>query len=285
MLEQFLGRAYPDLAAGAGQTVRVIEDPRVGTIHLSAPEPGIGAAATPAPGCGESLRVRLGGTCAAGSTGGGITVPIGDPGDDEPDGGSADTNAGIEPLDADPAPAPEEEPAGDAAAAGSPEPVPAGDAAPAGWPDPVPAANPDIPAADAAEDAAPAPGAATDPATRSGPAGPVEPDAAAESVDTGEPVEEGAGPVDGRKGPSRRRVVDELPDWALSPAQRAKREKAREAARAAAQPRVPELVEHGPVEWHEAWREIEPTDLMVILARVDLARLDAAAVLDYVAAS
>ncbi|EMY32945.1 hypothetical protein D477_017511, partial [Arthrobacter crystallopoietes BAB-32] len=222
------------------------------------------------------MRVRLGGTCAAGSIGGGITVPIGDPGDgdDEPDPGSADTHAGTEPPAANPAPAPGQEPAGDPVSAG--------------WPDPVPAANPDMPVADAAEVAAPAPGAATDPATRSGPAEPVEPaelDTVAEPEDPVEPVEEGAGPVDGRKGPSRRRVVDELPDWALSPAQRAKREKAREAARAAAQPRVPVLVEHGPVEWHEAWREIEPTDLMVILARVDLARLDAAAVLDYVAAS
>ncbi|WP_336713933.1 HNH endonuclease signature motif containing protein [Arthrobacter sp. USHLN218] len=66
----------------------------------------------------------------------------------------------------------------------------------------------------------------------------------------------------------------------MSPAQRAKREQAREAAK----PKPPALVEHGPVEWFQAWRDITPADLAVVLARQDLAGLADGVLLEYLAA-
>ncbi|WP_336714167.1 HNH endonuclease signature motif containing protein, partial [Arthrobacter sp. USHLN218] len=73
---------------------------------------------------------------------------------------------------------------------------------------------------------------------------------------------------------------DGVPDWALSPAQRAKREQAREAAK----PKPPALVEHGPVEWFQAWRDITPADLAAVLARQDPAGLADGVLLEYLAA-
>ncbi|WP_336716657.1 hypothetical protein, partial [Arthrobacter sp. USHLN218] len=73
---------------------------------------------------------------------------------------------------------------------------------------------------------------------------------------------------------------DGVPDWALSPAQRAKREQAREAAK----PKPPALVEHGPVEWFQAWRDIAPADLAAVLARQDPAGLADGVLLEYLAA-
>ncbi|WP_264797380.1 13E12 repeat family protein, partial [Arthrobacter mangrovi] len=66
----------------------------------------------------------------------------------------------------------------------------------------------------------------------------------------------------------------------MSPAQRAKREKAREAAK----PRPPALVEHGPVEWFQAWRDMTPADLAIVLARQDVKQLADGVLLEYLAA-
>ncbi|EMY32786.1 HNH endonuclease, partial [Arthrobacter crystallopoietes BAB-32] len=148
------------------------------------------------------------------------------------------------------------------------------------------------PAVESAPTASDAAGAgAEEPAPVAEPAGPagVEPAAAdSEPEDAAERAEAEALPSDpqsaARPVAKRASVVDQLPDWALSPAQRAKREKAREAARAAAEPKRPALVEHGPVEWQDAWQQIEPRDLMLILPRVDRAALDDNGVLAYLGA-
>jgi hypothetical protein len=110
--------------------------------------------------------------------------------------------------------------------------------------------------------------------------GPVEP------VSDASPASGSADPVSGDPEAVFGPVEDEdegeggIPDWALSPAQRAKREKAREAAK----PRPPALVEHGPVEWFQAWRDIAPADLAVVLARQDVKQLADGVLLEYLAA-
>jgi hypothetical protein len=104
------------------------------------------------------------------------------------------------------------------------------------------------------------------PLAASGPAEPVSGDPLTPSGPV--PVEDEAG--DG----------EEVPDWALSPRRRAERERAREAAR----PKPPALVEHGPMEWHQAWRDIAPPDLVVVLARQHLSELSDGVLLEYLAA-
>ncbi|WP_264797606.1 13E12 repeat family protein, partial [Arthrobacter mangrovi] len=54
--------------------------------------------------------------------------------------------------------------------------------------------------------------------------------------------------------------------------------------REAAKPRPPALVEHGPVEWFQAWRDMTPADLAIVLARQDVKQLADGVLLEYLAA-
>ncbi|WP_264797326.1 DUF222 domain-containing protein [Arthrobacter mangrovi] len=114
---------------------------------------------------------------------------------------------------------------------------------------------------------------------------PAKPEGTEEPVAAGPHAASGAGdPVAADPetvfGPVEDEGEDGIPDWALSPAQRAKREKAREAAK----PRPPALVEHGPVEWFQAWRDITPADLAAVLARQNVKQLADGVLLEYLAA-
>ncbi|MGF9663944.1 DUF222 domain-containing protein, partial [Arthrobacter crystallopoietes] len=154
--------------------------------------------------------------------------------------------------------------AADAAAASNATPTDLNGPAAAGAPDDA-AAGPEDTEAPASCEAQPSAVPATEPA-KSGEAEPVfaDPLTASEPVPAADEAEDG----------------EEVPDWALSPRRRVERERAREAAR----PKPPALVEHGPVEWFQAWRDIAPLDLAVILARQDPAGLADGVLLEYLAA-